>query len=583
MRTVFLVACSHPYRGLTCWVGRGNGEGKARWSSLGDVRCTLRVVYPAPDLPSGPRSGLIVATERYRDTSLQQLRAPSQDAAGLSAVLGDAEAGGFTLTQLIDHSSYDLRIGIERYLRSRTIDDVLVVYLSCHGILDRRGRLFLAATDTEKTMLSSTGVASSWLFEQLDECQAAQQVVILDCCFSGAFDSRSKGDAELDLERLLAAGRGRAVLTASRKYEYSFEGESLEGHPRPSVFTAGLIEGLRGAADTSGKGFVSVDDAYDFAYRYVQKQGAQQTPQRWLYGSEGKIWLARNPGGRIVVAAELPEDLGQALQSRFLPIRIGAVEVLADWLSDTDSGKRLTAASQLRGIAGSDQPRIAEVARRILHEADVAPDELILASDTSVAGVAAVSPGLIAPVPGARSRRSAPKQRMPKSGPSAPGGRHRAGRAVGRAGVTEPALEQSEWRPASKTELAMRDALRADDQESYFRILSDTDLLLPVSADALAGLAPLGWGTWSTGGRTHVLAFTSIAALQACVADYTGSARRVDYSELADTWPNLKFWLAVNPGLPIESYLPSWYVAQLARGDPRLPSGVPDKGKLQSS
>ena len=143
----------------------------------------------------------------------------------------------------------------------------------------------------------------------------------------------------------------------------------------------------------------------------------------------------------------------------------------------------------------------------------------------------------------------------------------------------------SEWEPATDAEVAMRDALRTDDQESYFRILAGVDLLLPVSADALAGLAPLGWGTWSTGGRTHVLAFTSPAALQACLADYTGSARRVAYAELADTWPNLEWWLAVNPGLPIEGYLPAWFVAQLSRGDLRLPTRGParDGGKPVAS
>src|SRR5438067_3534567 len=117
----------------------------------------------------------------------------------------------------------------------------------------------------------------------------------------------------------------------------------------------------------------------------------------------------------------------------------------------------------------------------------------------------------------------------------------------------------------------MRDALRTDDQESYFRVLSDVELLLPVSADALAGQEPLGWGTWSTGGRTHVLAFTSSQALQSCLSDYSGSARRVAYAELAETWPNLEWWLAVNPGLPVEGYLPAWFVAQLSRGDLRLP------------
>src|SRR3954469_2713438 len=143
-------------------------------------------------------------------------------------------------------------------------------------------------------------------------------------------------------------------------------------------------------------------------------------------------------------------------------------------------------------------------------------------------------------------------------------------------------VDVSEWEPATDAEVAMRQALRTDDQESYFRILAGVDLLLPVSADALAGLAPLGWGTWSTGGRTHVLAFTSPSALQACLADYTGSARRVAYSELADTWPNLEWWLAVNPGLPIEGYLPAWFVAQLSRGDLRLPTRGPAREASRS-
>ncbi|GAB3964933.1 SseB family protein [Plantactinospora veratri] len=129
----------------------------------------------------------------------------------------------------------------------------------------------------------------------------------------------------------------------------------------------------------------------------------------------------------------------------------------------------------------------------------------------------------------------------------------------------------TEWEPATETEAAMRDALRAGDQELYFRILARTDLLLPVSAEALAGRAPMGWGTWTTGGRTHVLAFTSTAALRACLAENAGSTRRAAYPELAAGWPNPEWWLAVNPGLPIEGYLPAWFVSQLSRGDVRLP------------
>ncbi|WP_374250195.1 SseB family protein [Micromonospora sp. R77] len=129
----------------------------------------------------------------------------------------------------------------------------------------------------------------------------------------------------------------------------------------------------------------------------------------------------------------------------------------------------------------------------------------------------------------------------------------------------------TEWEPATEAETDLQDALRAHDQELYFRILTRTELLLPVSAEALAGRAPMGWGTWTTGGRTHVLAFTSAAALRACLGEHAGTSRRVAYADLAADWPNHEWWLAVNPGLPIEGYLPAWFVAQLSRGDVRLP------------
>ena len=93
----------------------------------------------------------------------------------------------------------------------------------------------------------------------------------------------------------------------------------------------------------------------------------------------------------------------------------------------------------------------------------------------------------------------------------------------------------TEWEPATEAEAAMRDALRANDQELYFRILARTDLLLPVSAEALAGQAPMGWGTWTTGGRTHVLAFTSEEAWLTRFPR-EGSVHRRTFPELPVAW-----------------------------------------------
>src|SRR5688500_7827402 len=117
----------------------------------------------------------------------------------------------------------------------------------------------------------------------------------------------------------------------------------------------------------------------------------------------------------------------------------------------------------------------------------------------------------------------------------------------------------------------MRDALRDNDQEQDFRILARGGVLLPIAPDIVGRIGEAGWGTWTTEGRAHVLAFTSPGALAECLAGHPGSYRQVPFRDLAGIWPNVDWWLAVNPGLPIEGYLPSWFVTQISRGDVRLP------------
>ena len=323
----------------------------------------------APDLPPGPRAALVIATASYQDPGLSQLRATADDAQVLTEVLGDPGIGGFTVTPVIDADERRVRREIDVFLSGRSPRDVVLVYLSCHGVLDRRGRLYFAAIDTVKDQLGSTGIPAGWLLEQLDECRARQQVVILDCCFSGAFAKGSKGDGELDLERRLAGNaRGRAVLTASRSGEYSLTGDALPGAAvSGSVFTAGLVEGLRtGDADVGGDGYVSVDEAYDFAYRHVLSLGADQTPQRWLSGGEGAIVLARSPAGIAVTPATLLGELADALESRYPRIRIGALHELGSWLTGDDPDRALAAGQKLRQIADNDNHTLAAAARTYL-------------------------------------------------------------------------------------------------------------------------------------------------------------------------------------------------------------------------
>lgn len=287
--------------------------------------------------PSGARHALIIATSAYDNPEFRMLRAPVHDAADIANVLGAAEIGGFAVTTIKDDTAQKIRIAIQEFLSGRAVEDVVLVYLSCHGIRDKRGGLYFVATDTQKKLLESTGVESQWLLDRFDDCAARSQILILDCCFSGAFAAGTKGGDQSDLDPFFGhRGRGRAILTASRSYEYSFEGRPVgaEGSTG-SVYTTGFVEGLlTGEADTDHDGYISVLDAHSHACSYVERRGVDQTPQSWLYGSEGQVWLARNPKiSQLRRAAVSAHDRGSAAATEPRSQQVALYKLVPDDLS----------------------------------------------------------------------------------------------------------------------------------------------------------------------------------------------------------------------------------------------------------
>lgn len=322
----------------------------------------------------GRRLALVVATGSYTDPALAKLRAPGQDASDLANVLKDAAVGGFEVEMVLDAPADSLRRQVARFCAHVRPSDLALVYLSCHGVLDDRGRLYYATVDTDRALLSATAVSSVWLNEQLEDCRSRRQILVLDCCHSGAFAKGAKGEGELALRERFE-GRGRVVLTGSRATEYAFEHNRVVGDSVSSVFTSALVEGLRsGDADQDGDGMITVSELYDYAYQAVRTREARQTPTLWTYGAEGDLLVAHNPRGAIVKPAPLPHELVALLESARPRVREGAVRELADLLGGANPGRALSAREQLQRVAAEDVPGVAATARAAL-EANPPPSQ----------------------------------------------------------------------------------------------------------------------------------------------------------------------------------------------------------------
>lgn len=324
-------------------------------------------MHPSAEQPVGRSLALIIATSVYSDRTLTRLRAPGQDARDLAEVLSDEAIGGYDVETVLDAPADTIRRRVAQFCTTAGPQDLALVYLSCHGLLDDRGHLHYAATDTERGLLAATAVEASWLNRQLENCRCRRQILILDCCHSGAFARGAKGESELALRERFPDGQGRVVLTASRATEYAFEGDRVVGEGSSAVFTGALVDGLRsGEADRDGDGLISVTELFDYADEAVRASDGRQRPGLWVSGGEGKLFVARNHRGRHIDPAPLPPELMAAIVSSRPEVRIGAVAALDEVLDGPDRGQALTARKDLERMAAEDIPRVAQPARDVL-------------------------------------------------------------------------------------------------------------------------------------------------------------------------------------------------------------------------
>jgi parallel beta-helix repeat protein len=131
----------------------------------------------------------------------------------------------------------------------------------------------------------------------MDNCASKRQLLILDCCHSGAFrrgiTKATVGQPVETSQRF--AGEGRIVLAASDATQYAYDGDDLEGAGKPSLFTRYLIEGLAsGAADADRNGEITVDELYLYAHDRVSADQPDQTPIKSNYNQRGAFVIAQS-------------------------------------------------------------------------------------------------------------------------------------------------------------------------------------------------------------------------------------------------------------------------------------------------
>ncbi|WP_390818258.1 caspase family protein [Trichormus variabilis] len=199
------------------------------------------------------RDALVVGINKYSFAGLSGLKSPAKDAEAIAKRL--SEAGNFHvkrspqfLDPFEDHAPRvaanqelklaDLEKALEElfYPEGRSIPDTALFYFSGHG-LRKEGRIkegYLATSDTNPDV-GNWGLRLKWLRELLQESPVRQQIIWLDCCYSGEllnFTEADPGDR--------GNTRDRCFIAASREFEPAYE--NVGG--ASSLLTSAILRGF---------------------------------------------------------------------------------------------------------------------------------------------------------------------------------------------------------------------------------------------------------------------------------------------------------------------------------------------------
>ncbi|MFN6535434.1 MAG: caspase, EACC1-associated type [Nostoc sp. EkiNYC01] len=243
------------------------------------------------------KMALAIGVSDYKP-GLMPLPGTARDIEAMQRVLQHPDMGGFDdVKTLLNPDPLEMQEAIETLFSGRKKDDLVLLFFSGHGIKDDSGKLHLATRITRKTpqgeLIRATAVPASFVQDIMSNSRSKRQVVILDCCFSGAFAEGwlAKDDDSVDIKKQLG-GEGRAVLTSSTSTQYSFEQQGSD----LSTYTCYLIEGIEtGAADLDSDGVVSIDELHEYAKEKVQEAAPAMKPEIYAVKEGYKIRLSQAP------------------------------------------------------------------------------------------------------------------------------------------------------------------------------------------------------------------------------------------------------------------------------------------------
>jgi hypothetical protein len=279
------------------------------------------------------RHALLIGVSEFADERLARLNAPTNDVIALRAILQDSSRGNFDSVELsLNEDFLAVRDHLSGFFHDRAPDDVLLLYYSGHGILGRGNRLFLATSGSNLDTPRTRSISAQEIRDFIEDSRAQRQIVVLDCCHSGAFAEHAKAAAPAPAvtpNTFSSGDAGLYVLTAADTLQFAWDGAELragnEATAGFSQFTSWLVEGLDKGEAAPDDEQITMDALYHYLLRRARSAGAPATPQRIAQGGVGDLVISANP---LMGFSQIDAEIRAALVAQEYRTRMGAVAEL---------------------------------------------------------------------------------------------------------------------------------------------------------------------------------------------------------------------------------------------------------------
>ncbi len=267
------------------------------------IKIVMSLLLASAAIASGVNRYALIVGANYGGKSREVLRYAVSDGEMVSRVLG--EMGGLNPSNLeiLKDPTPKALLNKIREISSKvnkektSLRSEFIFYYSGHA-------------DGKGLQLGENYLDYKDLKKEIDGVATEVRIAILDACASGAM-TRLKGGVR---KQAFLAGnqmdlKGYAILTSSSESEASQESDQIGG----SFFTHYLVSGLRGAADASNDGKVTLNEAYEYAYQQTllrtsrSKGGVQHPNYDMKLSGSGEIVMTDLR--RVEAGLILPENL----------------------------------------------------------------------------------------------------------------------------------------------------------------------------------------------------------------------------------------------------------------------------------